>query len=431
MGLPDRAVRGVLRAALRRASASIRRCVPWRRTATRSRRLCSNDWKTNGDWGWVDYARRAAVVAPARASARRCCASRSASSTGAASARWRSASTSQNPTGATRLYERVGHARVLGGGRLQQAARWLTCRSGPATASRRGCDRRALQRAQPRRSTASGDVDERRRGRLVRAVRSSACSSPSATAARRLRRRQARRRRRAVPGRRARASRARGRGVADALLDAAERWAADARAAGAVLRAFAAERDAEVQRALERRGYRLIRHSFRWRSTLPDDPEPPVWPEGVSVRTFDPERDEQAVYAVPAGDLRRSLGLPPDPDRAVARVLDRRVRASTPTLWWLAEERRRARRHFASTPGTSPASPAFGWIGMLGVRRPVASSRARARAAAPLVRRLPRPRRDAGSASAWTPRTPTGAVRLYERAGMRAVRRERHFERTL
>ena len=162
---------------------------------------------------------------------------------------------------------------------------------------------------------------------------------------------------------------------------------------------------------------------------LPDDPEPPDWPEGVSVRTFDPGRDEQAVYecqqetfadhwdfhripierwrefSIHASSLRPRLsgGSP-------------RATASSPRIClnsW----------HFSGEPG-------FGWIGALGVRRPWR----RHGLGLALLRHSFADFRGRGAARVGLgvdAENLTGAVRLYERAGMRPVRRNDTFERTL
>src|ERR687888_404363 len=82
-----------------------------------------------------------------------------------------------------------------------------------------------------------------------------------------------------------------GRGATDALLDEAE-----AAADGARVHCVVAERDDEGRGALERRGYRLIRQSFEMQIDFEQPPEPPEWPPGFTVRTHAGEEDVQAVY---------------------------------------------------------------------------------------------------------------------------------------
>jgi mycothiol synthase len=220
----------------------------------------------------------------------------------------------------------------------------------------------------------------------------------------------------------------RGLGIADALLEGAEGWARAHSEPGATARAYVAERDAEACAALEGRGYRPIRYSFTMEIELPEQLEPPQWPAGIEVRTLDLERDEEAVYECTQDsfsdhwDFRR---IPIEEWRAF--TVEREYFA--PDLWWLAEDGDELAAvclnawHFSG-------DPAFGWIGTLGVRRPW---RRRGLGLA-LLRHsfLDFQRRGATRvALSVDAENTTGAVRLYERSGMRQVRRYDTYEREL
>jgi hypothetical protein len=71
--------------------------------------------------------------------------------------------------------------------------------------------------------------------------------------------------------------------VREALLDWAEKRAGERSAA--LIRAFTSDQDQPEKSALERRGYELIRHSYRMRIDFEGEPPPPEWPAGVSVRS--------------------------------------------------------------------------------------------------------------------------------------------------
>ncbi len=43
---------------------------------------------------------------------------------------------------------------------------------------------------------------------------------------------------------------------------------------------------------------KLIRHSFRMRIEMEDPPPKPVWPEKISLRLYDPEKEAYAIYEV-------------------------------------------------------------------------------------------------------------------------------------
>lgn len=220
---------------------------------------------------------------------------------------------------------------------------------------------------------------------------------------------------------------ARGSGVADALLDVAESWAREQVGSGAILRAFAPERDPEEPRVLEGRGYRVIRHSLNMEIELREQPEPPVWPGGIVPRTFERERDEQAVYECLEETFSDHWDYRPTPiDHWRKLAFDER---HDPALWLLAEEG-------GLLAGVSLNSwhfsgdRTFGWVGTLGVKRPW---RRRGLGLA-LLRQsfLDFEQRGATRVGLGVDaENLTAAVRLYERAGMRQVRRHDTYERAL
>jgi mycothiol synthase len=221
---------------------------------------------------------------------------------------------------------------------------------------------------------------------------------------------------------------ARGRGVADALVASTEDWARRGAREGALMRAFVAERDDEYREAAEHRGYELIRHSFNMEIDLPEVPEPPEWPEGMMVRTYDAERDEQAVYECTQESFADHWDFRPIPlERWRSfNTTDPRL---DPTLWWLVEDGDELAAvclnhwHFSG-------DPRFGWVGTLGVRSPW---RRRGLGLALLRHSFADfARRGATRVGLGVDaENTTGAVRLYERAGMRPVRRHDTYERSL
>jgi mycothiol synthase len=220
-----------------------------------------------------------------------------------------------------------------------------------------------------------------------------------------------------------------GSGVAGRLLDAAERWARERAAPGAVARGYAPERDTEVQGMLAAAGYRLIRHSFVMEIDLGARPEAPVWPEGIAVRTYDPEREEaQAVHECLMEAFADHWDFHP---LEFERWRAYNVESETfdPSLWWLAESDGElaaiclCARHFSG-------DPELGWVNELGVRRPW---RRRGLGRALLLQAFAEfARRGAKRVGLGVDaENTTGAVRLYERAGMRPVRRNDSFEKAL
>jgi mycothiol synthase len=214
-----------------------------------------------------------------------------------------------------------------------------------------------------------------------------------------------------------------GRGVADALLDRAEAAAGAER----TVHCFAAERDDDARGALELRGYLLIRHLFKMQIDFAKPPDPPEWPTGVAVRCYAGEEDLRPVYECHQESFADHWEFRPDPLEAWQGYSIERPDFD-PSLWWLAEaDGELAGISLAHWHASGDLS--FGWIGALGVRKPW---RGRGLGLALLCHSF------ADFAARGATRVgldvdaenTTGAVRLYQRAGMRPVRRLDIYERT-
>ena len=216
--------------------------------------------------------------------------------------------------------------------------------------------------------------------------------------------------------------------VAGALVDGLTAWAEERAEPGAQLRTFVAERHAPYRAAVERRGYELIRHSFTMEIELPETIDPPEWPGGISVRTYEPERDERAVYECVQEAFADHWDFHPVPFESFRSFRDADPRFA-PALWWLAEDG-------PDLAGVSlnawywSGDPTHGWIGTLAVRRPW---RRRGLALA-LLRHSFRDFTARGATRVGLgvdAENTTGAVRLYEKAGMRPVRRNDQYSKAL
>jgi mycothiol synthase len=212
-----------------------------------------------------------------------------------------------------------------------------------------------------------------------------------------------------------------GRGVANALLEQAETTAS-----GAIVHCVVLERDDEGRGALERRGYRLIRHSFLMQIDFAAPLEPPEWPPGLVVRRYAGEEDLQAVYECQQESFAGTWEFRPEPPEVWRRYTVEGPDFE-PGLWWLAE----AGGELAGIclgEWHASGDRTFGWVRMLGVRRPW---RGRGLGLALLrhsfcdfaARGVTRVGLGVDAENT------TGAVRLYERAGMRPVRRLDVYER--
>jgi mycothiol synthase len=208
------------------------------------------------------------------------------------------------------------------------------------------------------------------------------------------------------------------------LLEEAERIAGAGEASA--LRAFVQGDDFLLREVLEAEGWNPIRYSFQMRIDLEDDLPEPEWPAGISPRNAEPG-DEERVYEAHMDAFAdhwdfhhisfeewRSYNLEHNFD---------------PSLWWLVEDGGELAAislnswHFSG-------DPRFGWIGVLGVR-----PRWRRRGlATALLRHTFRDFRKRGANRVGLGvdgENTTGAVRLYERAGMKVVRRNDIYEKVL
>jgi mycothiol synthase len=218
---------------------------------------------------------------------------------------------------------------------------------------------------------------------------------------------------------------AHGRGVADALLARAEEWARE-HVPRAAMRAFAPERDHEVQAAVRRAGYELVRHSFTMQIDLPDEIAAPSFPDGVTARTYRPA-DERSVFDTFNESFADHWDFQPQAFDLWRTFMFRT--GHDPELWWLAEVD-------GELAGVSinawhfSGDPTYGWIGTLGVKP---QWRRRGIACALLLQSF-RDFRARGAQRVGLgvdAENTTGAVALYEGVGMRAVRRNDNFWKDL
>jgi mycothiol synthase len=208
-----------------------------------------------------------------------------------------------------------------------------------------------------------------------------------------------------------------------AIIDRLEELA-EAKKPGAKLMAFLTEEDTTLRSLYEERGYRIARHSFRMEADLADLPSEPAPPAGVGIRTMR-EGEESRVYEAHQETFEDTWMHTRDAyeDWEHWFVKDP---SFDPSLWFVAEAdgelagvaicRRRESR------------PGVGWVRVLGVRRPyrrrgIGEALLR-RAFAEFARRgFERVGLGVDAAS------PTGAVSLYERAGMHVATTNLQYEK--
>jgi mycothiol synthase len=228
----------------------------------------------------------------------------------------------------------------------------------------------------------------------------------------------------------------RGRGIGTALMDWAEqraRVACDRAPAGTriVLEASVSSNHQPTITLLSERGFCAMRQRLSMARDLAGDLPAPVWPAGIMLRTMQPGQ-ELALYRAKNETFRDHWGHVEAPEQqGFAFWQHRRLNDSNydPSLWFLALDGDDI-AGFSLCQLKTNEDPAMGWVNSLGVRRPW---RRQGLAEALLyhsfgeLRRRGRARLgldvDADSL--------TGAIRLYEKAGMRTIRQSIFFEKEL
>jgi mycothiol synthase len=211
----------------------------------------------------------------------------------------------------------------------------------------------------------------------------------------------------------------------DAVIGELVRWA-EGRAGSGILRVWTPSAVAGVGSAFERLGLRPCRHSYRMAIEFDGDPGPAVWPRGVSLRPFR-SGEGRAVYDAFCETWRDTWEPEEEPYEEWAHWMLERE-GFDPSLWFLAVENEEIAGFSLCRP--SETRPDTGIVNLLGVRRPW---RRRGLGEALLrhsfvefhQRGFPRVVLGVDADS------PTGAPRLYERAGMHVVRRIDFYEKEL
>jgi mycothiol synthase len=217
----------------------------------------------------------------------------------------------------------------------------------------------------------------------------------------------------------------RGRGIGASLLDRIEKRSADLLAGlpSPRFRHAINAGDRAAAAMLKARGLRPVRHFWHMGIDLEGPVEPGRSPEGIEIGGIEPHEDLSAVHAVLIAAFAEDWGHHPEP-------FDRWAEEETsspsydPTLWLLARD--------GGVPvGALTASVLGdrGWVGEIGVLAP---HRGRGIAAALLRRSFATLARRGFRHVLLNvdAENPTGATALYERVGMRVVKRWDLWERS-
>jgi mycothiol synthase len=222
---------------------------------------------------------------------------------------------------------------------------------------------------------------------------------------------------------------ARGLGIGTVLADAVDERARELVAAGpatapVALSQHVGELNAGARSLLERHGYRWARRFWIMEIELDGDVPEPEWSEGIRLETMADGVPDRAVYEAMEDAFADHWGFTPhDYDEWRAWGVERD--SFDPTLWFIARE-----GDEVAGAALCAVQEGVPWVHVLGVRRPW---RRRGIGLA-LLRQSFREFRRRGYRRASLgvdSENPTGATRLYERAGMRVVRQSDAFEKEL
>lgn len=208
-----------------------------------------------------------------------------------------------------------------------------------------------------------------------------------------------------------------------ALLDELERIAHE-KEPGARLLGFVTERDEVLRRVYEERGYEVVRHSYRMEVDLKDLPAASAPPERVIIRPIRDGEEEQ-VYEVHEKSFEDAWMHTREPFEQWQHWFVKDP-AYDPSLWFVAEaDGEIVGVAICNTRGNEGP---VGWVRVLGVlrshrRRGVGEALLRHAFAEFERRGFERVGLGVDASS------PTGAVALYERAGMHVARTSLQLEK--
>lgn len=212
------------------------------------------------------------------------------------------------------------------------------------------------------------------------------------------------------------------RGLAAALLPQVEERARAAGMEKLTMGAFV-ENDG-ARRLFEKHGFREARHYYGMRIDFEGPPTPPSWPAGIEVSIFQPE-DARAFHEALGESFEDEWGFHQPPFEQWKR--ERLEAPETDTsLWFVVREG----EEIVAVARCDPKREGGGWVGALGVRKPW---RKRGIGLALLKYTFVEFHRRGESHVGLGVDTenPSGATRLYERAGMRVINEDVVYEKEL
>ena len=210
------------------------------------------------------------------------------------------------------------------------------------------------------------------------------------------------------------------------LLDFVEARAEELAAPEGRLKVTLPEKAVALHALLESRGWAFDRFSFRMMAPLDGALPEPEWPEGISVRPFRDE-DARAVYEVQEETFSEHEDHTP---LAYEDWLHWSRREPFDRELWSLAEAEGELQGIVLSRAEWDGDPTLGWVSVVGVRRPW---RRRGIGLA-LLRHSFRQLRERGETRVGLgvdAKNETGALQLYERAGMHIARRRFCYRKTV
>jgi len=187
---------------------------------------------------------------------------------------------------------------------------------------------------------------------------------------------------------------------------------------------YSGAEDAPLNELFEQTGYRVVRHSYRMRIDLEGEQPDPVWPDGISVHTMR-DGEERRVYEASMAAFADTWMFHRDPYDSWFHWMVEEP-SFDPSLWVVAEQGDEVAGIILSRVPEN--EPGLGWVRVLGVL-PVYRQRGLGQA---LLRHAFAEFASRGLTAVGLgvdAENPTGAVRVYERAGMHVERTNLIFEK--
>ena len=221
-----------------------------------------------------------------------------------------------------------------------------------------------------------------------------------------------------------------GKGIGTWLIQESERMAFDIVSGlpstqRATIRSFTAGTNERALALLDHEGYNAIRHFWRMEIEFDGPPPAPAWPDGVRVADARPGVDERGLYDLTEAAFSEHFELAPQLTFEQWER-ERKRHGFDPSLWtvvWHGDEMIACGIGRMTGEGT-------GWISLLGVRKDWRGNGLGRGVLLHLFRRF-QERGVPSVALGVDAANATGAIRLYESAGMKTVRNFVLFEKTL